>query len=182
AFARNLAEQGKLTFDGSHWSTGATSLLHVASVAILIRLGMEPFKALIGFGVLCHVVLALSVYWLGLVTFRSRVAAFSAGLLISVLNYAAYDAGNGMETTLFMALVAAAMAAIIGLEDSRGRIVGGLLIALAVLTRPEGVLLVPAAAIYVAVTRPAELAVRQFGRDLVLLAGPAIVVFGAQSL
>jgi arabinofuranosyltransferase len=182
AFARNLAEHGKLTFDGSHWSTGATSLLHVASVAILIRLGVEPFKALIGFGVFCHVLLALSVYWLGLVTFRSRVAAFSAGVLISLLNYAAYDAGNGMETTLFMALVAASMAAIIGLEGNRGRAGGGLLIALAVLTRPEGVLLIPAAAIYLAVTRPDGVPGRQLSRDLVLLAGPPILVLAAQSL
>src|SRR5205814_9244867 len=131
-FARNLAEHGKLSFDGSHWSTGATSLLHVACVAVLIRVGIEPFSALIGFGGFCHVLLALAVYWLGLVTFRSRVAAFSAGALISLFNYAAYDAGNGMETTLFMALVAAGMAAVIGLEGNRGRALGGVLIALAV--------------------------------------------------
>jgi hypothetical protein len=30
-FARNLAEHGKLSFDGHTWSTGATSLLHVGS-------------------------------------------------------------------------------------------------------------------------------------------------------
>jgi arabinofuranosyltransferase len=181
-FARNLAEHGKLTFDGQHWSTGATSLVHVASVAVLIRIGVEPFSALIGFGVFCHVLLALAVYWLALVTFRSRVAAFSAGVLISVLNYAAYDAGNGMETTLFMALVAAAMAAVIGLEGRRGRATGGVLIALAVLTRPEGVLLIPSAAIYLAVNRTSRVTKRQLVGEVLILSAPAVFGLAAQSL
>jgi len=180
-FARNLAEHAKLSFAGQHWSTGATSWLHVFIVAVLIRAGIEPFHALLGFGVFAHAMLALAVYWLALITFRSRLAAFFAGLLIAIQNYAAYDAGNGMETTLFMALVAASMAAVIGLDGRSGRILAGLLIGLAALTRPEGFLLVPAAAVYLAVFRQPGVG-RQLARDVVLLAAPALCVLLAETL
>src|SRR5262245_46232253 len=41
-FARNLAEHGKMGFDAEHWTTGATSPLHVFTVAWLIRSGLSP--------------------------------------------------------------------------------------------------------------------------------------------
>src|SRR5581483_4100999 len=127
-FARNLAEHGKLSFDGHSWSTGATSVLHVSLLAVPLRLGVDPFNATIGFGVVCHVGLALATFWLGWAVFRSLTAATAAAVLISLTNYAAFDAGNGMETSLFMALLAASMAAVLTARSQRGRLGAGCLI------------------------------------------------------
>ncbi len=181
-FARNLAEHGKLTFDGQEWSTGATSLLHVVLLAVPIRLGMDPFSADVGFGVICHPLLAVAVYWLGLAVFRSRPAAFSGALLIAVLNYAAFDAGNGMETTLFMALLAASMAGVLSPGFAKRPLATGGLIALALLTRPEGAILVPAAIVYRTLNREPEEGLGELAGQAALLAAPAVAVLIGESL
>jgi hypothetical protein len=175
-FARNLAEHGKLTFDGHSWSTGATSILHVSLLAVLLKIGIDPFKASIYLGVASHVLLALCVYWLGWAIFRSLVAATSGAVIIAFTNYAAFDAGNGMETTLFMALVAASLAAVLSLPSARGRLVAGVLIALSILTRPEGMFLIPAAAAYIFVTRPEPPDWRSLAFDTARLVLPGLLV------
>ncbi len=68
--------------------------------------------------------------------------------------YTALDAGNGLETSLFMALVAFVGAGLFMWKTRIGRLVTGVLIALAILTRPEGGFLLPAVAIYAWVDRP----------------------------
>ena len=50
-FARNLAEHGKLSFDGVTWSTGATSPLHVSIMALLLKLGVAPITVDVYVGV-----------------------------------------------------------------------------------------------------------------------------------
>jgi hypothetical protein len=177
-FARNLAEHGKLTFDGHSWSTGATSILHVSALAVPIKAGVDPFEASIYFGVLSHVLLALAVYWLGWAVFRSIVAAAAGAGIIALQNYAAFDAGNGMETTLFMALVAASLAAVLTLTTPRGRLLAGALIALSILTRPEGVFLLPAAGLYLLVSRDEEEPWRHSASAIarVVLPGVAVLV------
>ncbi len=74
-YARNLAEIGKLSFDGETWSTGATSPLHVVIMAVPIALGINPFSVSLGVGILSHALLAAGVYLLGWAVFRSRLAA-----------------------------------------------------------------------------------------------------------
>ena len=147
-FARNLAEHGKLTFDGVHWSTGATSPLHVAILATLLKLGAAPFFASMAFGVACQVALAAGVYLLTWSIFRDRLAALCGGCAIALTSYAAMDAGNGLETGLFMALLAFTFASYFLTSTRRGRLIPGVLIALAVLTRPEGMFLLPAIVVY----------------------------------
>ena len=56
-FARNLAEHGKMSFDGEHWSTGATSPLHVALLAAVLKTGAAPIFASVAFGVGMHMLL-----------------------------------------------------------------------------------------------------------------------------
>jgi hypothetical protein len=181
-FARNLAEHGKLTFDGEAWSTGATSILHVALLAGLIKLGFEPIDASIYFGVACHAGLALAVFWLGWAVFRTLTAATAAAVIIALTNYAAFDAGNSMETSLFMALVAASLAAVLTLRTSGGRLIAGSLIALAILTRPEGVFLLPAAAIYLWLEREHPADLRRLASDGAALLAPGVAVLALLSL
>ena len=173
-FARNLAEHGKLSFDGEEWTTGATSPLHVAVMAVMLKLGAEPFFTSAAVGVASHVLLAVGVYLLAFAVFRSRLAGVLGALAISFTSYAALDAGNGLETSLFMALVAFAAAACLWSDGARARLACGILIALAVLTRPEGAFLIPAVLLYRWLDRPAGESLVRYARDAARFAGPGL--------
>jgi len=178
-FARNLAEHSKLSFDGESWSTGATSPLHVTIMAVLLKLGVEPIRADIVIGVISHAFLASAVYLLAWAILRNRLAAMIAALLIAFNNYAATDAGNGLETSMFMALVTFAMASYFLGKTDRWRMLTGLLCALCVLTRPEGIFLVMALVAYRWFERGRFEPLRDFVKDALLIAAPATVVFAA---
>jgi hypothetical protein len=181
-FARNLAEHGKLTFDGQDWSSGATSTLHVVILASLLKIGFAPFWATAALGVVSNVLLSLAVYWLGWAVFRERLAALAAAMLVSFTSYVAMDAGNGLETSLFLALVTATLAAFLSLTTPRGRLLTGVLMALAVLTRPEGLFLLPATALYLLIERDRTAPWRATLNDAVRLYGPPIVAFAGVTL
>ncbi len=181
-FARNLAAHGKLSFDGHTWSTGATSILHVSMLASLIKLGINPIHASIYLGVVCHVLLALAVYWLAWAVFRSLVAATAASFIIAMTNYALFDAGNGMETSLFMAVLASSLAAILVARTPRGLLAAGGLIGIAILTRPEGVFLLPAACLYLALRRQEGSGWRPLVFDCLRVVLPGLAVLALLSL
>jgi hypothetical protein len=176
-FARNLAEHGFLTFDGEDASAGATSLLHVAVLAVPIKLGATPERASVALGVASQLGLLVTVYWLAWTLFRDRLAAAIAGASIAIVGYLVYDALNGMETTLFLALSTSGTAAFYSGRSVRWTLAAGVLVALAVLTRPEGVLLLGAMALYRALealdSRPVDWP--STSKQLALLAGPALV-------
>jgi len=181
-FARNLAEHGKLTFDGESWSTGATSILHVVALAVPIKLGVEPIRASIGVGIVSHVLLTMAVFWLGWAVFRSLVAGFAGASIVAFNHWAAFDSGGGLETGLFMALVAATFASYLSFDAWRGRLLTGGLAALAILTRPEGAFLLPASLVYEWLRREPGEPLPSFGRKAALLAGPGVGVLAALSL
>ena len=181
-FARNLAEHAKLSFDGESWSTGATSPLHVVILAALIKLGFSPVFAGIGFGVLSHTTLAASVYLLSWSIFKSRLAAVLAGLAIAVTGYAAIDVGNSLETGLFMTLVSLTMASYLLWRSPGGRALTGLLLGLAVLTRPEGIVLMPAVLVYHWLDRGEDARFGAFVREAAVLAVPALLALAALNL
>jgi hypothetical protein len=173
-FARNLADHGFLTFDGEEASAGATSLLHVALLAIPIKAGVEPVNASLALGIALQVGLTLATYWLAWVIFRDRLTAALAGASIAVIGYLSFDALNGMETTLFLLVTTLAAASFFCARSERGYLAAGLLGALAVLVRPEGALLVAAMALYV-VTDPERsmpVASADSARRLALLLAP----------
>lgn len=181
-FARNLAEHGKLSFDGETWSTGATSPLHVAVLALLLKAGVEPLSASIAAGVAGHVLLAGSVYLLGWALFRSRLAALLGAAAIAFTGYAALDAGNGLETSLFMALVALVMATYALNRGPYGRAFTGFLLGLAVLTRPEGAFLLAAVVLYRWFDRSQGERLLHTLRDSVLLTLPAAAALAGLAL
>ena len=177
-YARNLAETGKLSFDGETWSTGATSPLHVAIMAMPIALGIDPFSVSIGVGILSHALLTAAVYLLGWAVFRSRLAALCAAFAIATAGLAVLDSGNGLETTLFMALVALSMASYLLDASPRGRLLTGALIALLVWTRPEGVMMLPAVLVYRWLDRAEAETPREYAADALRLAAPGLFATG----
>ncbi len=165
-FARNLAKHGYITFDGETAAAGATSLLHVAILAIPIKLGGDPVKVSLASGIIFHLALVASVYWLAWSIFRERWTASVAAASVGVMGYLTLDALNGMETTLFLAVTAAAAAAFFDARTWRGYLASGILVGLSVLTRPEGVLLLGAMGLYYIVTAHGGTVVRVTLEDL----------------
>ncbi len=182
AYAQNLADTGKLSFDGQAWSSGATSPLHVLILAAVLRLGVDPFHASVFVGVASHALLSAAVYLLAWSIFRSRLTAALAALAIAFTSYAALDAGNGLETSLFMAMVSFSMASFFLGKSERARALTGLLIALTFLTRPEGGFLVPAVLIYRWIDGDRAETFANLAKEAALLAGPAALAFGGISL
>jgi hypothetical protein len=181
-FARNLAEHGKLSFDGITWSTGATSPLHVSVMALLLKLGVPPITADVYLGVVSHAFLAVGVYLLAWSILRNRAAGLIAAVLISFNNYAAMDAGNGLETSMFMALIAFAMASYFLGKSPGWRLTTGILTALCVLTRPEGAFLIPSFLVFRWIEREKTEPLAVYVKDAILLAAPATAAFGAYQL
>ena len=186
-FARNLADHGFLTFNGKNASGGATSLLHVLLLAVPIKLGVDPVRTSVGLGLLLHVALVPAVYWLGWTVFRDRLAASIAAVSVGAIGYLALDALNGMETTLFLllsTLAAAAFFRALRASGERAYLVAGALAALAVVTRPEGALLLAAMVAYYAADpeRGEALVSPDAARRLAALAAPSVLVLGGLAI
>ncbi len=181
-YARNLAEIGKLSFDGETWSTGATSPLHVVIMAVPIALGIDPFSVSLGVGILSHALLAIGVYLLGWAIFHNRLAAFIGAFAISTAGLAVLDSGGGLETSLFMALLAFSMASYLLDGSPRGRLLTGVLIALLVWTRPEGALMLPAILVYRWIDRTEGEPLRDYAADGARLALPGLFAGGTIAL
>ena len=181
-YARNIAEHAKLSFDGQTWSTGATSPLHVLIMALPIKLGVNPFSVSLGVGIVSHALLAVGVYLLGWAVFRTRLAAICGAFAISTAGLAVLDSGNGLETSLFMALVALTMASYLLNASPRGRLLTGVLIALLIWTRPEGIVMLPAILVYRWLDRAEGEPLREYGRDVVLLGAPGVIAGGTIAL
>ena len=180
-FARNLADHGFLTFDGETASAGATSVLHVALLALPIKAGVDPVRASVALGITLHLGLVVAVYALAWSIFRDRLVSTVAAASTAVMGYLVLDALNGMETTLFLLVATLAAAALFSAKGERGLLLAGVLGALAVLSRPEGVLLVAAMALYLAVDpdRDAPLVSPATLRRLALLGAPSAIVLVA---
>jgi hypothetical protein len=181
-FAQNLADHGKLSFDGVSWSTGATSPLHVSILAALIKIGFDPIRADIFIGVISHAFLASAVYLLAWSILHNRLAGLIAALLIAFNNYAAMDAGNGLETSMFMALVAFTMASYFLGKSPGWRLTTGVLLAATVLNRPEGAFLIPALVAYRWFDRGRLEPMSVYVKDALLMAAPATIAFGMHQL
>ncbi|MCC6157482.1 MAG: hypothetical protein IT350_05465 [Deltaproteobacteria bacterium] len=148
AAARNVIEHGVLAVDPAKPWRGVTSPLHVGLVASAGRFIGIPTAAR-AVGIASHallVVLAafLAFAWAGesaSMTDRRR-AAWWAAILAAASGYLTLHSLSGMETTLFVALVLAAIAAhaFVVRENSTAwnRVLRGMLVAGAIATRPEG--------------------------------------------
>jgi hypothetical protein len=180
-FARNLAESGKLSFDGDTWSTGATSPLHILVMTAFVLAGTDPIDAGLIVGAVAHVFLAAGVYLLALTIFRSRGAALLAAAAIAFNGYTALDAGNGLETSMFLALIALVGASLFALKGPAGSLCTGGLIAAAVLTRPEGAFLLPAAVAYRWIDRGKDEKLSSYLLDAVLIGLPGTLALAANA-
>ncbi len=138
-FARNLAATGRLTFDGIHRAGGATSLLHVALLALPARLGLPLELADAFLGILFFVLLIERTGAVAMHLTGSREASLYAALVTALTGHMVFDALNGLETTLFMFLTMACFGSLLKSCNPGGsRGWPALWLYLTALTRPEG--------------------------------------------
>ena len=150
-YARNLGTRGEFAFFPGQPSAGSTSLLWTALLAIGYTLRLEPHLWAYLLGTL---LLALNGWLAYRLVLRwspgARVAALAAGLLVTFEWHLVWSAASGMETLLYAAGALAVF--VLNWPEQAG--LTGLVAGLAVLTRPDGLSLLPFLAARVCLTRP----------------------------
>ncbi len=167
-FARNLAEGAGFAYNPGVPVAGSTAPLWTLALALVAALAGASLASAKVLGVVTAVAAALVTRRAALAWGASREVALGAGLALLWTGAMAWGALSGMEVTLAALLVAAAL-----LAHARERTAWtALFAALAVLARPEALLLVP----FLALARP--LTVRRavtFAAVTALVVSPMIV-------
>lgn len=136
-YARNWAEGLGPVFNPGEWVEGYTNFLWMAFLALVGNLGLSiPHAAFFG-NLLCLVVAIGGVAWIVYRRFPRARFPFAALALAGCSGFAEFGT-SGLETMAVAALVVAGMAASL---RSRGELLAGLALALAILCRPDAALL-----------------------------------------
>lgn len=141
-YARNLVEGLGLRWNaGEPPVEGYSNFLWVLLMAAAQALGFEPLAAARALGLAASVGGLGAIGWLTWLATRCRLSAVAAGLLLGVSQDWIVSAVSGLETTLYVALVAASLALVLRAVDAptpRLAAAAGLSCALCALSRPEG--------------------------------------------
>jgi arabinofuranosyltransferase len=189
-YARNLAEGHGLVFNHGERVEGFTNLLWVLILAAGAGFGIAPHLAAPALGVVAMMTLLGLAWWvvgrLPSVSDEGRLRGAAALAPLVLCHGFAATAGSGMETHGFALLVTASIVVVTVFRPIRlaGWLLSGVLPALVLLTRPDGV--IPAGVAVLA----AGLAAEGEGRSLLarslrvaaagavpLLAGVAVLMF-----
>jgi len=143
-YSRNLAEHGELSFNLGQPVEGYTNFLWTALLGLLMIAGLQPELTSRVLGTACgvatlYVVFRMTERALGR---KSVWAAVPALLLACSSGFACWSSG-GLETQLFTLLCTIAIDAVVAAEDAGGEKAmtrAGIALALAAMTRPEGLL------------------------------------------
>jgi hypothetical protein len=154
-YAQNLVAGHGLVFNPGERVEGYTNFLWTIILALFMRLGLEPSLVAIALGML----FSLATLWL-LYLFWALSRVGSPAIPVVAAWFLALDgsfalwAVSGMETSMFAFLILAALTAYCW-EWQRGKpgFLSGVLLALAAMTRPEGVLVVAVVVIHQALAR-----------------------------
>jgi hypothetical protein len=183
-FARNLAATGRVSYDGIHTTPGATTLLHILLLSGPARLGIPLELASVTLGILFFVLLIQRTGALAMYLTQSWEASLYAAMTTALTGYLAFDALNGMETTLFMFLTVACVGSLIkACDQGKGYMWPALWLYLTALARPEGFWLAASLMLYVVVRAARQRqGIWRFANLAAYLAGAAMLVFLTQWL
>lgn len=140
-YSRHLAEHGQLVFNPGDYVEGYTNFLWT----VLIGLGMLAKIPPEWSAKVLSAAAALGTLWFAHVAVeralgrRTPWSALPAGLLALSSGFACWTSG-GLETQLFTLLCTIAIEGLVSAEDSRGLRRAGIALALAAMTRPEGLI------------------------------------------
>jgi tetratricopeptide (TPR) repeat protein len=137
-FARNLHDYGAFSYYKNEMSTaGSTSPLYTILLAIGFFFTSNEFVLSYSMGILALVAAAFIMYKLVLLLYGNSIIALAAPLLLVIEPRLEWIALSGMETTLFIALLLAALYFYYSKKSIPFGITSGLLL----WTRPEAIIL-----------------------------------------
>ncbi len=145
-YARNLLEGRGLTWNPGEYVEGYTNFLWVLELAaIWAAAGVPPEEAVWGLSAACTAATLGAMAWwvrrLPGLRDRGLVWWMALGLVCSSATFATWTSGGGLETRQFTLFVVAAVALLTTRGESRrGLLAASSCLALASLTRPEGLL------------------------------------------
>lgn len=154
-YAQNLVAGQGLVFNAGERVEGYTNFSWTIILAFFIRLGFEPSPVAIGLGALFSVATLWLVYrFLKLTSLRDSPVPIIATLCLALDGSFALWAVSGMETSTFAFLVLAALTSYLWeWENEKPGFLSGALLALAAMTRPEGMLVLGVVVIHQALAR-----------------------------
>ncbi len=143
-YARNYVETGELTFNPGEKSVGYTSLAWMMVLAGTAKTaGLDPVTSAKAWALIFHLGSILFLYRLARYVTRKQISAVLVCLLYAMDSYIVANALSGMETAMGLCFYLAAMGCLI-IRDGQSRFLTGMLLLVAVLTRPEYIVLVAA--------------------------------------
>jgi uncharacterized protein (TIGR03382 family) len=142
-YAWNFAHGNGLVYNPGEVVEGYTNFLWTVLASAAIWAGLSPAGVALAGTVACSIGILALTYWLAgrLVPGRPLWALLPTVLLAvdsALLTYG--PRGSGIEAVPFAFLVLASIVALWAARDGRGRVAAGVLMGLAALTRPEGLL------------------------------------------
>lgn len=141
-FSRNFAEHGELVFNLGDYVEGYTNFLWTVMLGVLMLVGIPPEISARVLGTACAIVTLWLVFRIveRALGRRTPWAAVPSLLLASSSGFACWSSG-GLETQLFTMLVVAALDSVVAATEQPAAIRrAGIFVALAAMTRPEGIL------------------------------------------
>ncbi len=154
-YAHNLVEGRGLVFNPGERVEGYTNFLWTIVIAPFVWLDLDPSPIAVGLGVL----FGLGILWLvfrfaGVASLGNPVIPTIAAFCLALDGSFALWAVSGMETSMFTFLILAALTSYVW-EWRRGKpgLLSGALLALAAMTRPEGVLVLGVVVVHQALAR-----------------------------
>lgn len=151
-YAENLARHGAPVYNLGERVEGYTSPLWMLITAGLLAIGVEGATALKVLGVLSAVALVIAVWRLWQRIAPGRMEGWLVLALLAGSTPVAAWSSSGLETPLLAALLAAAVAELVALlnQPTRARaLLAGGVVAFAVLTRPEAILVAGAGVLWI---------------------------------
>jgi len=155
-YAKNFIHGLGLVYNAGERVEGYTNFLWTMIIALGMKLGFDPVSYSTTLGIGCY---AATLVLYGFLTRKLKSpssplwAVPLTSIALSLHRDFSAHATSGMETSLFSFLVSAGFAAIIFGTNWKGLIGAGLLLVLAMMTRPDGIIFLFAASAYILILR-----------------------------
>lgn len=174
-YARNFVNGLGLVYNAGERVEGFTNFLWTMIIALGMKFGFDPVSLSTNLGIIFYIA-TLATY--GLMSWKFKDAGNTQLACIPLTTIALSlhrefnaHATSGMETSMFTFLITAAFALILLGTGRRQLIATGAVLVLAMMTRPDGIIFLAAAAFYIVVTR------KPFLKSLIWLLLPSLIIF-----
>ncbi|MGB8658097.1 MAG: hypothetical protein WCE90_10000 [Candidatus Zixiibacteriota bacterium] len=155
-YAKNLVDGKGLVYNVGERVEGYTNFLWTMLVAGGMKIGADPIKLTRLLGILCFALTILTYVWVSWRLFQRHhpFAPFIPLTALCLLLHRDFRvfATGGLETSLFTLLVTVGFAGLIFSKNRWGFLFTGLILVLAMMTRPDGIIFYSASLLFLVLT------------------------------